>query len=302
MSPDEILRALAEADDLPREALEAASVRRAEMVPVFLTAMEKFLTAPVKTRAEPTALFYIFHLMGSWREKSAYQPLACFLRYPQVDDILGDAVTTTSHCVMAAVFDGRPQPLYDIILDPGADEFVRSRMCETLAILALRGDLDKREAVRFLREAFGEIKPRACNFVWQGWQSTIAMLGASDLKGIVKEAFDRGFVDKTWLGFQDFERDLEFAVEHPGESRLGNDGSYTLFGDTVDELSKWYGFSDEYKEKRKRQEQDSHDEMVMNEPFINPFSEPYINPLRNVGRNDPCPCGSGKKYKKCCMN
>jgi uncharacterized protein YecA (UPF0149 family) len=20
----------------------------------------------------------------------------------------------------------------------------------------------------------------------------------------------------------------------------------------------------------------------------------------NVGRNDPCPCGSGKKYKKCC--
>jgi uncharacterized protein YecA (UPF0149 family) len=21
-----------------------------------------------------------------------------------------------------------------------------------------------------------------------------------------------------------------------------------------------------------------------------------------VGRNDKCPCGSGKKYKKCCMN
>jgi len=23
-------------------------------------------------------------------------------------------------------------------------------------------------------------------------------------------------------------------------------------------------------------------------------------PARKVGRNDPCPCGSGKKYKKCC--
>ena len=23
------------------------------------------------------------------------------------------------------------------------------------------------------------------------------------------------------------------------------------------------------------------------------------NPYKNVGRNDPCPCGSGKKYKKC---
>ena len=21
----------------------------------------------------------------------------------------------------------------------------------------------------------------------------------------------------------------------------------------------------------------------------------------NPGRNDPCPCGSGKKYKKCCL-
>jgi preprotein translocase subunit SecA len=21
-----------------------------------------------------------------------------------------------------------------------------------------------------------------------------------------------------------------------------------------------------------------------------------------IGRNDPCPCGSGKKYKKCCMS
>jgi len=23
--------------------------------------------------------------------------------------------------------------------------------------------------------------------------------------------------------------------------------------------------------------------------------------MSNIGRNDPCPCGSGKKYKKCCM-
>lgn len=23
---------------------------------------------------------------------------------------------------------------------------------------------------------------------------------------------------------------------------------------------------------------------------------------RKIGRNDPCPCGSGKKYKQCCMN
>ena len=30
-------------------------------------------------------------------------------------------------------------------------------------------------------------------------------------------------------------------------------------------------------------------------------TDPQTNPFRHVGRNDPCPCGSGKKYKKCCL-
>ena len=25
-------------------------------------------------------------------------------------------------------------------------------------------------------------------------------------------------------------------------------------------------------------------------------------PTEKVGRNDPCPCGSGRKYKKCCLD
>jgi peptide deformylase len=29
--------------------------------------------------------------------------------------------------------------------------------------------------------------------------------------------------------------------------------------------------------------------------------KPVQNPLK-TGRNDPCPCGSGKKYKKCCLS
>jgi uncharacterized protein len=29
-------------------------------------------------------------------------------------------------------------------------------------------------------------------------------------------------------------------------------------------------------------------------------ADPYIRPEPKVGRNDPCPCGSGRKFKKCC--
>ena len=31
-----------------------------------------------------------------------------------------------------------------------------------------------------------------------------------------------------------------------------------------------------------------------------PQSKPVQSTHPKVGRNDPCPCGSGKKYKKCC--
>lgn len=30
------------------------------------------------------------------------------------------------------------------------------------------------------------------------------------------------------------------------------------------------------------------------------FDEPFVRTTPKIGRNDPCPCGSGKKYKKCC--
>ena len=30
-------------------------------------------------------------------------------------------------------------------------------------------------------------------------------------------------------------------------------------------------------------------------------TRPHRNPGSRIGRNDPCPCGSGRKYKQCCM-
>ena len=36
------------------------------------------------------------------------------------------------------------------------------------------------------------------------------------------------------------------------------------------------------------------------ERLISTKSKDYGDLMGKVGRNDPCPCGSGKKYKKCC--
>ena len=33
-----------------------------------------------------------------------------------------------------------------------------------------------------------------------------------------------------------------------------------------------------------------------------PKTRPIVRDNKKIGRNDPCPCGSGKKYKNCCLD
>jgi len=295
MDTGAILRELTHAESLPKEALKAATAQRVEMLPLFLNEIEGYLALEPHARAKQTPLFFIFHLLGEWRERAAYRPLVRLLRLPgrEIDAIFGDGITTTSHRVMAAVFDNDPQPLYDIILDPNAEQFIRSRMCEALAMITLRGDFDRALAGQFLRDAFIEMQPQAENFIWVGWQSAIAMLGINDLKSLVKKAFDRGFIDSHILGFDHFEQDLKRGIEHHGEPSRSDDPEYTRFGDTIEELSEWYCFTEHYSEEQER--------WRLQAEFNRALSQRAQNPFKGVGRNDPCPCGSGKKFKKCCL-
>ena len=95
------------------------------------------------------------------------------------------------------------------------------------------------------------------------------------------------------LGFEDFAQDLRRGIERPGELRRPDDHEYALFGDTIEELSGWYCFTEQYGEDREWWRQQAEVNSVRCQPVENPF--------RGIGRNDPCPCGSGKKFKKCCL-
>ena len=292
----QILDKLTFNERLPVEAIRAADADRLAVLPVFMEEIERYLAANADDRTKPNPLFFIFHSLGSWREKSAYRLLTRLLRCPsdQIDGVLGDAITSTSHRVMAAVFDGDPQPLYDVILDRDADQYVRSRMCEALAMVTLRGEMPREKATRFLFTCYSELKPEHDCFVWNGWQSAIAMLGLAELKSLVGRAFERGSVDRSWLGFQNFEQDLKHAIEHHGSLPYMEDREYTLFGDTIEELSKWYGFSPPYEKDKMRYAR------AAAERPLSRLAADKIFP--KVARNDPCPCGSGKKFKKCCLN
>lgn len=41
---------------------------------------------------------------------------------------------------------------------------------------------------------------------------------------------------------------------------------------------------------------DVDDDFAFDQPVLT-----YVRPAPKIGRNDPCPCASGKKYKKCCL-
>ena len=104
-------------------------------------------------------------------------------------------------------------------------------------------------------------------------------------------------------------------------ARLADDPHHRLVEDTVKEFGRWSCFE----KKKPRSETDSSDDPEdADSPWEPPGSgmdrniaadfkatssrfgvgviaEPYKRPLPKVGRNDRCPCGSGKKYKKCCL-
>jgi hypothetical protein len=252
MDAARILDDLCDRKRLPVEAIRAADVNRAAVAPVFLRAIEEYLAAPgfgnPAAASRSYGLFLVFHLLGQWRERSAYRLLAQLLRRPrdEVDVIFGGAITETTHRVMAAVFDGDPAPLYEAILDPKSDEFIRSRMFDALAMVTLHGALPREEAVRFLHACFVQLEPQGENFAWVGLQSAVAMLGLAELKPEVEQAFARGCISDAWLEFKDFEEDLRHAIDHPGGPPLdGPDDEYTLFGDTIEELSGWHSFQPE---------------------------------------------------------
>lgn len=280
---------------LPLKALIMASERREELAPLLIAEIQDFLLAFPYEREPSDALFFIFHLLGSWGETAAYRPLAALLRLSndELEWVMGDTAVETSHRVMAAVFDGDPQPLYDIIFDKYADEYVRSRMFETLAMLVHQQKLDRDVVADFLRRSFDDLQEEGGNFVWDGWQSAIAMLGLDELTPLVKIAFERELVAPHICEFRHFERDL--ANAKAGASLSDWRGSSCLpFGEVIEELS-WcavFGYAGE-------DEGEESSSAILDHPEP---AEPASNPHRNVGRNDPCPCGSGKKFKKCCLN
>lgn len=107
-------------------------------------------------------------------------------------------------------------------------------------------------------------------------------------------------VNSHWLGLNVINSEIapsgEGFVEFEAYYQDG-DEQYCLaersrfLQESTDGVTQWYYIDGEYP-----------DQAHQSEPELTPNSVP-LQPIANpdkIGRNDPCLCGSGKKYKKCC--
>jgi uncharacterized protein len=299
MDVEVALRAFASAGhDLPREAMRWALDNWDEAAPGLLGALERFADGTDRSEEAANALFFILHLAGERRETRAFAPLCRLAKEADVlEAVMGDGVTTTLKRILVSTYDGDLDILKGMIEAAEAEEYVRAGALQVLAYLAATGRVDREEAEAYLLRLYDTMEPQHENFVWSGWALAIALLGLEPSSGIIRQAFARGLIDPRVMRYDDFRRDLARTLADPERLAGFKYGRIAPLEDAIGELSGWYAFSDAFKRDQERRAAGT------GGLGLAPCApQPSINPLKAVGRNDPCPCGSGKKFKKCCLH
>lgn len=75
-----------------------------------------------------------------------------------------------------------------------------------------------------------------------------------------------------------------------------------LYNSLPDNLKEKVNSPDDFLDLKKTYNLDDKLDSRLSKENIGNWSEPYVKEGKDTGRNDPCPCGSGKKYKRCCLN
>jgi hypothetical protein len=284
---EDVLHQLGQAGDkLPREAMQWALDNWDIAGPRFVALLEAYQAGVDRSTQTADALFFILHLLGEKRETATF-PSLCRLMHDQagIETALGDGITETLKRIIISTFDGNVAALKSVIDSDATDEYVRDAALIAMAYLARTGAMPGEDMRAYMLHLLANMQPQAERFIWAAWATTVAALGYADFVEEVRCLFARGCVSPFYMTFEDFTRDLQRTLDDPDRMAGFSHDHVTPFDDTIGELAGWFTSSEKSEPDRERWA----------------MREPRRNPLRHVGRNDPCPCGSGKKYKKCCL-
>ncbi|MFH1121887.1 MAG: DUF1186 domain-containing protein [Bacteroidota bacterium] len=180
--------------------------------------------------------------------------------------------------------------LQDFLIKPGIDTYSKTTVSEALCQMVLhypemRPDILSLYSTVFETFAESTIDDNLIDtdFLGLAIGNTIDC-GLAELLPVIKKLFDRQYVALSIGG--DFRRvESEFSSPLNQSKKRTVQSIFELYDEVADT---WI---------------ESGGESSTESDYISRYTpQPKVQAVsEKIGRNDPCPCGSGKKYKKCCM-
>jgi hypothetical protein len=225
---------------------------------------------------EPDSMAHIYalYLLAQFREPRAYPVMVEFFSLPgDVSlELTGDVVTEDLDRLLASVCGGDTRLITRLAENPFANESVRTAALRALVCVVAWGEKTREEVIAYYTSLFHGGFVRAPGHVWDGLVSCCTDLYPAEVFAEIQQAFHEGLVDDSFIDLASIEDEL--ARGQALVLAKLHSPRYERIQDTIAELEGWASFQS--------------------------AAPPPPATTRKVGRNEPYPCGSGKKYKKCC--
>ena len=294
----------------PVDALRAAQRQRELVTPRLIDVLRKAVEQVRSEGKVPgNAHWFGVMLLTEFKAREAFPLILEAISLPgdQPYELLGDLITEKLPSILAQFVDS-PDEL-DRLIDNQIDKYVRWSAAGTYLLLVRDGRLSREEAVERLRrllrnvidnrERMGEADATALVVALSYFASPAALPE-------IEEAFQLHLVDEFAIGLDEVRADAADDEEAFEESlRICR---RTGVVDTVAELSLWFEEDPfDFESENEQVEPPSWPARGFDRAADTLYEEDAYEPVaairrteERVGRNEPCPCGSGKKFKKCC--
>ncbi len=293
LTPEQVLAELSVVRDTqPVDALAAADLHRGALIDPLLQGIERGLADPTGLPENEGMLFsYSMYLLTKWREPHAYPLIVRWLSLPgeAAFEIGGDTVTEEGSRFLVSTCGGDVAPFKALILNRDANEYCRGQAVEALALLAAWEEVPYESVVDYFLWLAREGLERESNQAWNSLAANCAHLEALPVFPELRRAYEQGLIDPLFIQARELDQ-VEAAPRGKEIARFRE--RHPLIIDVAQETSWWACFS---RERTKRSQ--GLTGRAGYEPGERP--PPHRAPPK-IGRNNPCPCGSGKKYKRCC--
>lgn len=291
----------------------AAAEQRESIVPELIAAIDRVTDDPQAYQARRDSCLHDFalYLLAQFREPRALDAVVRFLLLPGdlSLDLTGDMVTEDGALILASVCGGDPTPLLRLALNETVNPFVREQAIRGLLVQEVWGERPREALLTDLRSLFAQLARPGDSYIWAALVGAVCDLDLRELLPEVRQAYAAEIVDENIVGsLRDAEGELGAAPPRhsgmsTGEQRVLDFKERHVPVNAVNGCSTWLCFRNEEEESARWSTEEPWDE----EPdFPPPPPRPPLpdpTPFQaspKIGRNDLCPCGSGKKFKKCC--